>query len=135
MVLVGDGYLLGTAPPQMRSPAGAISAAFNLARAHRLATAKLHKIQPVRTPNKPGTPLRGVGLVNGLDIYDPFNPADLQDAIVTELVRDFANWALPQSAVYGAFDMAETLSKLSGSAVHAPAALVDPPSRGSPVVD
>src|SRR3954453_13206496 len=39
---------LPPAPPQIKSPGAAILAAFNLVRAHRLATARIHEVQPVK---------------------------------------------------------------------------------------
>lgn len=47
MSLLGGGYLEGTIPPQIASPESGIIAAWNMIRAHRLATATIHAIQPL----------------------------------------------------------------------------------------
>jgi beta-glucosidase len=135
MVLLGEGYLEGVIPPQIASPESAIQAAWNMIRAHRLATARIHGIQPVFPPNSPGTPLRGVGLVNSLDLYDPYS-SNLLDVIVTSIVVELSNWAFPQAAVYGNFTMDRILGELTGHHFSRPKGALDVAGeKGSPVLD
>ena len=135
MVLIGEGYLEGLIPPQRASPESAIQAAWNMIRAHRLATARIHEIQPVLPRNTPGTPLRGVGLVNSLDLYDPYS-SNLLDVAVTAIVVELSNWAFPQAAVYGNFTLDRILGELTGQRFSRPAgSLDDPTQKGSPVLD
>src|SRR5436305_10114658 len=100
LVLIGDGYLEGLIPPQIASPESAILAAWNMICAHRLATSLIHELQPLPAPNTPGTPLRGVGLVNSLDLYDPYNRLNPLDVLVTSIYVELSNWAFPKAAVY-----------------------------------
>ena len=65
MVLVNEGFISGITPPNIKSLPAALDAALNLIRAHRLATAMIHEIQPPLDLG-PEHPLRGVGLVNSL---------------------------------------------------------------------
>jgi beta-glucosidase len=99
MVLVNEGYITGTIPPQIHSINSAFEAAFNLARAHRLATALIHLRQPPVDRSVPG--LHGVGLVNSLPFYAPKNPANPVDQVASYLVDEFANWAFLDAAVNG----------------------------------
>ncbi len=109
MVLIGEGYLDGHIPPQVASPAKAVRAGRNLVRGHRMATAKIHDLQP---PSAPASGVSGVGLVNSLDIYDPLDSSNPLDVAVTDLVSDISNWALLKAAVHGQFDLKELASRL-----------------------
>ena len=109
--LIGEGYYLGNTPPQIRSPIAAIQATINVIRAHRLVTARIHQLQPV-PPNQPGTPLRGVGLVNSLEVYEPYRSFNPLDRIATEFINELANWALPAVAVRGAPELLRVLTSL-----------------------
>jgi beta-glucosidase/6-phospho-beta-glucosidase/beta-galactosidase len=136
MSLLGGGYLEGTIPPQIASPASAIIAAFNMIRAHRLATATIHAIQPVNAPNTPGAPLRGVGLVNSWDLYEPYSPLDPVDDIVTAIYIELSNWAFAKGAVYGNFEMHKALGQILGENLSRPSGtLDDPEENASPVLD
>lgn len=121
MVLIGDGYLDGKVPPRVSSPASALKAAGNMARAHRFLTSRIHEIQPLAEPNAPGELLRGVGLVNSLDLYDPADASNLLDLGVTRSVSDLSNWALLRAAIHGHPDF--------------PHDITNTPGRGSPVMD
>lgn len=94
MVLVMMGYLKGDIPPQAMTVAEGFEAAYNLARAHRMAAAMIHDIQgrspKGRGPN--GAP-RGVGLANSLHLYDPYDPRDQRDVQAARTVADINNWA------------------------------------------
>lgn len=136
MVLVGLGYLEGSIPPQIASPESAILAAWNLVRAHRLATATIHELQPVPQPNSSGNPLRGVGLVNSLDLYQPYNKLNPLDDLVTAIYVELSNWAFPKAAVYGNFEMHDILGQLLGKKLSLPTGSLDiPAAHGSPVLD
>jgi beta-glucosidase len=99
MVLVNEGYLTGKIPPQIHSVTSGFEAAFNLARAHRLATALIHLRQPPIERSVPG--LHGVGLVNSLPFYAPKNAANPVDRLASYLADEFANWAFLDAAVNG----------------------------------
>jgi beta-glucosidase len=136
VVLIGLGYLEGSIPPQSASPESAILATWNLVRAHRLATATIHEVQPLPQPNSPGTPLRGVGLVNSLDLYQPYNKLNLVDDFVTGIYVELSNWAFPKAAVYGNFEMDNILGQLLGQKLSHPAGSLDiPEAHGNPVLD
>jgi beta-glucosidase len=110
MVLIGDGYLEGKVPPRISSPADALKAAGNMVRAHRLLTARLHEIQPLTWPNTPGVPLRGIGLVNSLDLYDPLDESNPLDRGVTDIVSDLSNWALLKAAMRGTVELRRSVA-------------------------
>lgn len=134
MVLLGEGYLEGITPPQIPSPLLIIPASWNMVRAHRLATARIHQIQPV-PPNQPSGPLRGVGLVNGLEIYDPYS-FDLADVVVNAIVAEIANWAFPNAAVYGSFEIGELLAQVQGTRSQPISGSLDAAGEsGSPIID
>ena len=136
VVLIGLGYLEGIIPPQMASPESAVLATWNLIRAHRLATATIHELQPLAAPNTPGNPLRGVGLVNSLDLYEASNRLDLLDDIVTAIYIELSNWAFPKAAVYGKFETDTVLGQLLGRHFSRPAGTLDTgDAKGSPVLD
>ena len=136
MVLIGEGYLEGIIPPQIASPESAILAAWNMIAAHRLATSLIHELQPLPAPNTPGTPLRGVGLVNSLDLYDPYNRLNPLDDIVTSIYVELSNWAFPKAAVYGDFEIEKILGQLLRKPLSRPPRPLDNPgAKGSPVVD
>ncbi len=138
MVLVGDGYLEGKVPPQISSPAAALNAAANMVRAHRLLTARIHEIQPLPEPNTPGKPLRGVGLVNSLDLYDPADPANPLDQAVTDIVTDLSNWALLRAAIQGHAELQRSVSTLRLPGISDFQCVAEDPvtaGHGSPVMD
>jgi beta-glucosidase/6-phospho-beta-glucosidase/beta-galactosidase len=130
-------------PPQIKSPLAAIIATINVIRAHRLATARIHELQPRAYP---GAPLRGVGLVNSLEVFDPYRPGNGADIAATAAVDELWNWALPQAAVSAGPALAHAVSLLQVSAPEASAADISRLTRrlaaeeryagaGSPVVD
>jgi beta-glucosidase len=136
MVLIGEGYFEGIIPPQIASPESAILAAWNMICAHRLATSSIHELQPLSAPNSPGTPLRGVGLVNSLDLYYPYNRLNPLDDLVTSIYVELSNWAFPKAAVYGHFTIDKILGQLLRKQLsHPPGSLDNPGAKGSPVVD
>lgn len=135
MVLIPEGYLEGVAPPQVASPESAIAAALNMIRGHQLATAAIHQIQPVPQGNQGSAVLRGVGLVNGIDVFDPMNPLDSGDVALTAIVTEWANWAFPAAAVYGDFKIDDLLSDLIGSDVRRHAAGVVANKNERSIVD
>jgi len=93
-------------------------------------------MQPLSAPNTAGSPLRGVGLVNSLDLYDPYNRFNPLDDVVTAIVVELSNWAFPQAAVYGDFKMADLLGRLLGGHYSMPPGSLDDPSqKASPVLD
>jgi beta-glucosidase len=99
MVLVNEGFITGKFPPLVHSIPSAFEAAFNLARAHRLATALIHLRQPPVARSVPG--LHGVGLVNSLPLYAPKSAGNPIDELATYLTDEFANWAFLDAAVNG----------------------------------
>lgn len=136
VVLIGLGYLEGTIPPQIASPQLAVLAAWNLISAHRLATATIHELQPLAAPNTPGKRLSGVGIVNSLDLYSPYNDLDPLDDLVTSVYVELNNWAFPKAAIYGDFEIDKLLGQLLGKQLTHPSGSLDSPqSAGSPVVD
>ncbi len=137
MVLIGDGYLEGKVPPQVESPKSALKAAGNMVRAHRLLTARLHEIQPLAEPNAPGRPLRGIGLVNSLDLYDPVEESNSVDRGVTEVVSDLSNWALLRAAIHGHVELQRSVSARLPGITHVEFERDDrlTAGGGSPVVD
>lgn len=98
MIFVGLGYLEGTIPPEVSSVSKTLIAASHVVRAHRLATAKIHEIQPVTSFKNT---ISGVGIVSGLDIYDPFDTHNFWDRWVGSIVDELSNWTLLTAAVYG----------------------------------
>jgi beta-glucosidase len=60
IVLIGEGYLEGIAPPQIASPESSILAAWNMIRAHRMATVRMTLLQrftsSFQTGHLPGLP-------------------------------------------------------------------------------
>jgi beta-glucosidase len=100
MVLVNEGFITGTIPPQIKFLPSAATAAFNLVRAHRLATAMIHEIQPPRDLG-PSHPLRGVGLVNSLPDYEGYDPDNLFDTWAGQIADEVANWAFLHGAIEG----------------------------------
>jgi beta-glucosidase/6-phospho-beta-glucosidase/beta-galactosidase len=136
MSLLGGGYLQGTIPPQIASPESAIIAAWNMIRAHRLATATIHALQPLTSPSTFDTPLRGVGLVNSWDLYEPYNPLDQLDDVITSISIEFSNWAFAKGAVYGNFEMDQILGQILGKDFSRPSGTLDDPGENaSPVLD
>jgi beta-glucosidase len=136
MSLLGGGYLEGTIPPQIASPASAIIAAWNMIRAHRLATATIHALQPLTSPNTPGTALRGVGLVNSWDLYEPYNRLDPLDDLVTSIYIELSNWAFAKGAVYANFEIDNVLGQILGKNLARPSGTLDDPGENaSPVLD
>jgi beta-glucosidase len=129
MVLVKSGFLEGTMPPRIHSIQSAFDAAFNLARAHRLATALIHLRQPPVGSATPG--LHGVGLVNSIPLYAPEDPSNPLDVLATQMIDEFANWDFLKAAVNGKlafkkFDMEKDLPGLENE---------NPAAIGSPRVD
>jgi beta-glucosidase len=107
-----------------------------MARAHRMATARIHELQPLPAPNTPGMPLRGVGLVNSLDLYAPYNKLNPLDDIVTAIYVELSNWAFARAAVYGRFEIDKFVGQLLGRKLSHPAGSLDSPgTKGSPVLD
>lgn len=94
MVLVMMGYLKGEIPPEHLMVSDAFEAAFNIARAHRMVAAMIHNRQGY-SPNGRGPhgELRGVGLANALNLYDPENPKNLKDVQGANGVAEISNWA------------------------------------------
>ena len=136
MALLGGGYLEGTIPPQIASPESAITAAWNMIRAHRLATATIHALQPVIARGTADTGLRGVGLVNSWDLYEPYNPLDPLDDLVTSIYIELSNWTFAKGAVYGTFEIDKVLGQLLGKDFARPSgALDDAGEIASPVLD
>ena len=89
-------YLNGQTPPQHKSLSDAVTAAKNLARAHLMAVARIHELQPQHSGF-----LGGVGIVNSLQLYRAkhlWNPIELIAAAVAE---HFANWAFLDTILEG----------------------------------
>jgi beta-glucosidase len=140
--LIGEGYFYGNVPPQIASPLAAIKAMLNVIRAHRLATARIHELQPSAS----GAALRGVGLVNSLEIFDPYRPQSAADIAATALVDELWNWAVPNAAISSgpALERAVSLMRAS-SRQPSPASVMDLIGKimaddrrgaaGSPVID
>jgi len=83
MVLVTMGYLKGEIPPLQASLDSAYEAAYQIARAHRMAAAAIHDAQG------PG----GIGLANSFQLYDPFDPGNPMDVRAADTLADLNNWA------------------------------------------
>lgn len=111
--LIGEGYFFGNTPPQISSPAAAVRAALNVIRAHRLATARVHELQP-----RPlfSAQIRGVGLVNSLEVFDPYQPSDPEDVALTATMDELWNWALPRAAVYAGPALDNLASRMAPAA-------------------
>jgi beta-glucosidase len=131
MVIVNEGFIKGIIPPQIHSIHKALDAAFNLARAHRLATARIHLRQPPLPRSVPG--LHGVGLVNSLPLYSANNPDNPIELLVAGAVDEFANWAFLKAAVNGEF--AFKTFDLQGEQLDVSRAIPAVASTGSPRVD
>ena len=91
VVYVDMAYLAGMIPPQMSGLDNAFEAAFELARAHRMVAAMVHQKQGL-SRNRPGGPIKGVGMVNSLQIYDPFDPESSDDQRAAQTLADLSNW-------------------------------------------
>lgn len=116
MIFLGLGYLEGTIPPQVKSVTKTFRAAKHLILAHRKAAQRIHEIQP----KKSEAALSGVGLVSGLDIYDPLDSENVMDVWVAKLVAELSNWTLLKAAVRGETDhfwAVKALSWITGSEV------------------
>lgn len=94
MVLVVMGYLKGEVPPQLKGLDHAFSAAFQIARAHRMVTAMIHEKQGL-SPSARGLDgkLRGVGLANSFNLYTPYRSQHPKDREAARVVADLNNWA------------------------------------------
>jgi beta-glucosidase len=94
MILVIHGYLLGSFPPRLTSLDAAFEAAYQIARAHRVAAAMIHDTQGNSPGGRgPDGALRGVGLVSRLDVFDPESPARAKDVEAADAVTELVNWA------------------------------------------
>jgi beta-glucosidase len=135
MVLVWLGYIQGTYPPNHHSPDNSygegVQAAISLARAHRLVTAMIHREQP---PSASTSGIRGVGLVNSLQLYQPLHAWNPVEALGARVVASVSNWAFPSLALEGRISASDRLLiRLAGG----PSSLDFPAdeAQGNPVAD
>ena len=92
MVLVQMGYLSALMPPMKASVPEAFEAAWNTARAHLLVVEMIHSIQG-RPSNRPGEPLKGVGVAYAFTYFEPFNKNSEMDRRATRILSEVANWS------------------------------------------
>lgn len=94
MIVVIMGYLKAQTPPLVADLQSSYQAAFSLARAHRMAAAAIHAAQPPVTGARDADgSLRGVGLVNSFQLYDPNDPTNANDQQAASVLADLNNWA------------------------------------------
>lgn len=106
MTLVRRGYLEGTFPPHLTSAETAFEAAFQLARAHRLAVSMIRDIQGTSPGAKdPEGRLRGVGLTQLLDVFTPADPVSPEDQKATRAHEEFVNWAFIEGLTRGVIEL------------------------------
>ncbi|MBX9765960.1 MAG: family 1 glycosylhydrolase, partial [Bdellovibrionales bacterium] len=92
MVLVQMGYLSALIPPMKASVEDAYEAAWNTARAHLMVVEMVHSIQGV-PDNKPGSPIKGVGLAYAFSYFEPHNKNSAKDKLAVQVLSELVNWA------------------------------------------
>ncbi|MGZ3699977.1 MAG: family 1 glycosylhydrolase, partial [Bdellovibrionota bacterium] len=100
MVLVVMGYLKGEVPPQLSSLDAAYEAAYQLVRAHRMVASMIHR-QFFPWGRVDLGELKGVGLANSFQIYDPADSGSLMDRRAADTIADLTNWAFIRGVMTG----------------------------------
>jgi beta-glucosidase len=135
MIDVLMGYGTGENPPNLRSKGLGFDAGYNLVRAHRMATAIIHEIQG-ESPDARGTDgrIRGVGIANSWQSYQPLNWWNPLDILASKVVADTMNWAFMRAAFGARWKVPFSWLSMKRSARELPADDLDG-LHGSPNVD
>lgn len=99
---VAFGYMIGITPPLLYNPWKAFDAAWNIARAHRMAAYRIHQLQGP-SPNGRGSDgkLRGVGIAQSTQIFEPADPKNPDDVKVVSEIEELVNWSFLRSIEEG----------------------------------